>query len=282
MALLLRVWRIPTRLVVGYKGGEYDPDSGAFVFRDKHSHAWVEVYFNGLGWVEFDPTPGAATVSEHREGLVAAVGRGAAWVRDLIVQSYRSTRAFWGGRVLGYGRTQQRRLMQGLSQAASSLTDQASAVVRSFWPGMPDIGALEVALLVVGMTFTGLGVFLSARWLQGRLVWPGPRRGSEKTVAFYRELLRVLRRKGVERPPQLTPREFTFVAAAALATSNEDGHGLASALRAVTDLYYRVRFGGYEASPQEMEAARAAIRKVSRASRVRHSRGRPSLAERDS
>jgi transglutaminase-like putative cysteine protease len=269
MALLLRAWRIPTRLVIGYKGGEYDTENSTFVFRDKHSHAWVEVYFNGLGWVEFDPTPGAETVAAQRQGLLGALSRAAQKARSVVVRSYRNTRALWGGRVLGYSRTQQRRLMEGLSLAATSLAQQTSGVLRSLWPGMPDVGALEVALLVVGITFTGLGIYLSARWLQAHVAWIRPVGEHEKTLDFYRDLLRILRRKGLERPPQLTPREFAFVASSSLATSNEDGHELASALRAVTDMYYRVRFGRHEPSPGEMEAVRAALHKVSRATRVR-------------
>jgi transglutaminase-like putative cysteine protease len=269
MALLLRAWRIPTRLAIGYKDGEPDPENGTYIFRDKHAHAWVEVYFTGLGWVEFDPTPGAETVEEGPVGLFTRLRRVAEGVKGAIVSSYRATRAFWGGRVLGYSRNQQERLLQGLSRAAGSLAQQASGIFRGIWPGMPDVGVLEVALLVVGLTFTGLGLYLLARWLQTHLAWVRPGPDHDKTIGFYREFLRILRRKGVSRPPQMTPREFVFLASAALATSNEDGRELAAALRAVTDLYYRVRFGQHVASPQEIAAVRDALRSLSRAARAR-------------
>ena len=54
--LMLRSIGIPARLAVGYAQGEYDETSKSYVVRRKHAHAWTEVYFAGLGWVEFEPT----------------------------------------------------------------------------------------------------------------------------------------------------------------------------------------------------------------------------------
>jgi hypothetical protein len=53
--LMLRSLGIPARLVVGYTGGEMDEDD-ALVFQKKNTHAWPEVYFPGIGWLEFEPT----------------------------------------------------------------------------------------------------------------------------------------------------------------------------------------------------------------------------------
>ncbi|MCX7608684.1 MAG: transglutaminase domain-containing protein [Anaerolineales bacterium] len=52
--LLLRSLGIPARLTVGYIAGEYR--SGRYVIRERDAHAWPEVYFPGIGWVEFEPT----------------------------------------------------------------------------------------------------------------------------------------------------------------------------------------------------------------------------------
>jgi transglutaminase-like putative cysteine protease len=52
--VMLRAVGVPARLVVGYAQGER---SGAnYVVRSKDAHAWPEVYFPGIGWVEFEPT----------------------------------------------------------------------------------------------------------------------------------------------------------------------------------------------------------------------------------
>jgi protein-glutamine gamma-glutamyltransferase len=58
-ALLLRLAGVPTRVVVGFATGVPTGD-GRFEVRDLDAHAWIEVYFQGSGWVAFNPTPPAA------------------------------------------------------------------------------------------------------------------------------------------------------------------------------------------------------------------------------
>jgi transglutaminase-like putative cysteine protease len=64
--LLLRSLGIPARLAVGYAQGQSNTlqavplgagrVADSYTVRNKDSHAWPEVYFNGLGWIEFEPT----------------------------------------------------------------------------------------------------------------------------------------------------------------------------------------------------------------------------------
>ncbi len=54
--LMLRAIGIPARMVYGYAQGEEDRDQEEYTVLRKQSHAWPEVYFPGLGWVEFEPT----------------------------------------------------------------------------------------------------------------------------------------------------------------------------------------------------------------------------------
>lgn len=56
MGVLLRTLHIPTRLVVGFGTGGRSPQGGYQVSSDR-AHVWVEVYFNGFGWMPFEPTP---------------------------------------------------------------------------------------------------------------------------------------------------------------------------------------------------------------------------------
>jgi hypothetical protein len=56
MAVMVRAVGIPSRLVVGFSSGTYDYDTHRFIVVRANAHAWVEVYFPGLGWVEFEPT----------------------------------------------------------------------------------------------------------------------------------------------------------------------------------------------------------------------------------
>ena len=56
MVTMLRSEGVPARFVVGYTPGE-SVEGDAFVVRGYNSHAWVQVYFPDVGWVNFDPTP---------------------------------------------------------------------------------------------------------------------------------------------------------------------------------------------------------------------------------
>ena len=57
-AAMARSLGIPARVAVGFTWGDWDENRGEFVVRGRHAHAWPEVYFAGVGWVVFDPTPG--------------------------------------------------------------------------------------------------------------------------------------------------------------------------------------------------------------------------------
>lgn len=56
LAVMGRAAGLPTRYVEGY-AAEPDTDSIARVTQE-NAHAWTEIYFNGFGWLPFDPTPG--------------------------------------------------------------------------------------------------------------------------------------------------------------------------------------------------------------------------------
>ena len=58
MIFLLRSIGIPARYATGYLVHEYNRFTGYYVVRERDSHAWVEAYVEGKGWVTFDPTPG--------------------------------------------------------------------------------------------------------------------------------------------------------------------------------------------------------------------------------
>ena len=52
MAVMLRAEGVPARVVTGFAMGEYDYTHNAYRVPQSAAHAWVEVYFPGLGWVE--------------------------------------------------------------------------------------------------------------------------------------------------------------------------------------------------------------------------------------
>jgi transglutaminase-like putative cysteine protease len=58
MAVILRDMGVPTRIAEGFLPGSRDPNSGIELVQASSAHAWVEVYFEGYGWVPFNPTGG--------------------------------------------------------------------------------------------------------------------------------------------------------------------------------------------------------------------------------
>ncbi len=70
MIALCRMQGIPARLVFGRKA--YTPGTNVFVseFFSSSKHAWVEAYFEDLGWVSFDPTH-----SDDSDNMVVNFGK---------------------------------------------------------------------------------------------------------------------------------------------------------------------------------------------------------------
>jgi len=58
MTIMARMLRIPARVVNGFNQGHFDPRRKVWVVDGQDAHSWVQVYFPGFGWINFDPTPG--------------------------------------------------------------------------------------------------------------------------------------------------------------------------------------------------------------------------------
>jgi len=67
MVVLARAAGLPARMVVGYATGNYDIVNARYVVTEADAHAWVEIYFPGYGWIEFEPTAGRVAISRPRE-----------------------------------------------------------------------------------------------------------------------------------------------------------------------------------------------------------------------
>jgi hypothetical protein len=68
MALMGRTLNIPSRVAIGFLRPTSEGD-GTWVYSSRDQHAWPEMYFEGMGWLRFEPTPG------DRSGPVPAYTR---------------------------------------------------------------------------------------------------------------------------------------------------------------------------------------------------------------
>jgi transglutaminase-like putative cysteine protease len=74
-AVMARDMGLPARVAVGFTPGILESD-GLYHVEDQHAHAWPEVYFTGIGWVAFEPTPsrGAPPSDEPWTGVAQSQG----------------------------------------------------------------------------------------------------------------------------------------------------------------------------------------------------------------
>ncbi len=69
MVVMARAASLPARLVVGYSRGTYDATNDRYVVTEADAHSWPEIYFEGIGWVPFEPTSGRKEIERSAEPL---------------------------------------------------------------------------------------------------------------------------------------------------------------------------------------------------------------------
>jgi transglutaminase-like putative cysteine protease len=72
MAVMARELGIPSRVAVGFQPGDrrFDEGSNVYEVSTDDLHAWPELYFEGIGWLRFEPTPGRGAVPRYGTELV--------------------------------------------------------------------------------------------------------------------------------------------------------------------------------------------------------------------
>jgi transglutaminase-like putative cysteine protease len=217
LAVLLRTLDIPARVVGGFQRGEWNPYGRYFMVRLSDAHAWVEAYFDDLGWVTFDPSPRASVEALARPSAVALYLDAARmrWYRYIVNWSLQDQRLF-----------------------ASTFHRQARGVSLAFawprqWPG-------EVWLVMPVSAGAVLGWLI---WAFGRGIWA--RRHVGRAPRFYARALRVLARRGLVPEPAETARQFWQ--RARLRSPSCDGP-----LGRITTQYERARFGSAELTETEL------------------------------
>ena len=92
LALALRSQGIPTRVVSGYMGGEWDESTRSYTVTADMAHLWVEVYFSGVGWHTIDPSPLVRTLDNS---VIAQIERS-------VLRSYLRSKMMWYQQIVGF------------------------------------------------------------------------------------------------------------------------------------------------------------------------------------
>ncbi len=255
MAVMLRSQGIPTRMVNGFHGGDYNPAGDYFIVRQRHAHSWVEVYFPELGWQIFDPTPVAQFDEQARLRLGAQL-RG--WL-DLAGLRWRTL-------VLDYDQQAQldavQRARQGVAGGGSLSLPSFSIPRLGGGPSEAAGGAGGVALALVLIAALLAVRWVIRRWRESLAAWGEiPPGDSRRFVRLSRRAITRLRSRLGERP-EATAREV-----AARAGRREPS--LDADVRAMAERYYEVRFGGRRASREDVQTARAVLSSARRLRRTR-------------
>lgn len=234
MAIMLRTIGIPSRVVNGFSGGEFNDITSQYVVRASNAHSWVEAYIPGQGWLTFDPTPaGAGQGSSH-------------WDRLMLYMDAMSS--FWREWVVNYDLSHQLRLTQDATQGSRAAVFRAqrwghrqyrlmlawgrrtqnklgNSVVK--W-GTRAVIASTILLLL--FTIPRLILFVRKFRLARR-----PRSAPQIAASiWYERMLRQTAKRGWEKSPAQTPGEF--------ASLISDGE-MKRRVSGFTQHYERARFG---------------------------------------
>ncbi len=227
MAVMLRSLGIPARVASGYA---VDPatrqgDGNTFTLTEFNAFAWPEVYFPGIGWVEFSPTPSQPLI--NRPGTASIEGTG---------QGSKKVPGEPGAGAIDLG------LLKPPPPDDTPAPTAAQGGGPSAWP------------LLLALSIAGVAIALGGAG--GRLAWEHGMGGLSKPARLWEKTLRLATLARANAQPSETPREF----AARLARTVPD----AGAAAYIAAAYERARFGGKAASEDEAERLDVAYASVRR------------------
>jgi protein-glutamine gamma-glutamyltransferase len=253
-AVLMRMAGIPSRIVLGYLGGELNRVGGYHMVWQSDAHAWVEVLIDGRGWVRVDPTAAVDASRVDNSGASRMLGAGPS-VRftleqaDEIARFVRNMRLFvdsldaaWQDRVLGF-----------------SVEDQLALLQRLQLGELREYGLIALMLAALGLTL-GILVVASIR----------ERKPLDPLQAEYARFCRRLAKIGLGRLPNEGPMDY----AGRVAAQRPD---LAPTVARFMALYIPARYG-----PGDPRDALVAIADLLSGFRPRAARQTPGVVPRSS
>jgi len=262
MTLLCQSLGLEARMVVGFKCDEFNPISNQFVVRQAHAHAWVEVLMPDGTWRTFDPTSGRDPRQGQRQtGLLARFKH----LIDFLEYS-------WATKVVAYDGDSRENLVATIDRSLVNTATNSNMVFSRLPEYLNDIGFWlaskflgPVMALMILIVIVAIAYFLWERWrLRRRAARIGldalPDREKlrlARQLGFYDDLIKLLERRRIVRPKHLTPLEFSDT----LAFLPNEAY---DAVRRLTQLFYRIRFGGAELTPGRQQLLGVVIDRLDR------------------
>jgi hypothetical protein len=238
MTVMLRSAGIPARYINGFQTGEYNSVGDDFVVRASDAHSWVEVYFPTFGWLTFDPTP---PDGERRTGLFEWAShywdwfelQWSEWVINYdfvhqfaMVQSIHRISTDWNQQIRANFEHARRLAINRIEQLQMRLTHSVTAIPAAI---ALLLGLSGFLLLLHPKVRKRLVELWHLRVMTSGTMTP------HLASLHYREMLRLLERRGFRKAPAQTPLEF--------ASSLPDPN-LAAPVNELTSVYHAARFGG--------------------------------------
>ena len=135
--VVMRALDVPARIVTGYQGADPTPVDGWWVVRQRHAHAWAEIWQPGEGWLRVDPTAAVAPDRIERSRNLTPprglLGQAVATVNPELLlglrQAWERVDQRWNQWVLGYSKSQQLNLLERLGVQTPDLLDLSHALV---------------------------------------------------------------------------------------------------------------------------------------------------------
>jgi transglutaminase-like putative cysteine protease len=230
LAVMLRALGIPSREVNGFLGGQWSEFGQYLAVTQNEAHSWVEVWFPGLGWVPFDPTPASGSNLRATQSWL--------WPGRFLMDGLQYRWSRW---ILDYSIDNQTGILDRLSGVGPNeegLEDLGPRIIR--WLRIPAILAVLAGLGLALMRLPGIG-------------------GAGRMGPESRIYLRL--REGYERkyPPLrgTPPLEFSR-------SIREAGWPGANDVDRIVGRYLEVRFGGRTLPPAELSRMKASLRAARR------------------
>ncbi len=240
MTVMLRTIGIPARLVNGFQSGTWNSLSNLYVIRASDAHSWVEAFLPNVGWTTFDPTPSAPVAAQNS-------------VSERVAMFFDAADTFWQTWVVNYDLNRQVTLAQRVEEGFLHLRWSWPSLVTSWkskWTSpltrenlFSAKPILLIVLLVIAFGYWGRQWIRVARnWLLMRKL--RHQKGSPRDAALlYGRMLRLLHRRGYQKPAWFTPEEF----AATLPPSS-----LSVLVDEFTEAYQSLRWGGKQEAAQRL------------------------------